>query len=262
MRIQLVSDLHLEFPDADMTLKNVNGATDLLILSGDICIAKHAGEFRPFFERCAKAFPQVVYVLGNHEHYRSDIIEAPLALKEMLGNLENIHLLNNAFVSIGGYVVFGATLWTDCNKADPNTFRALASGMNDFRLISWKAREHWKLRPSDTVDLHNATLMALEKTITATKQPIIVVGHHAPSKKSCHPRYFYDVELNGGYSSDLEPFISAHTNRISLWTHGHTHDSFDYTVAQTRIVANPRGYWLRSVNENARFDPNLVLELP
>jgi hypothetical protein len=30
--------------------------------------------------------------------------------------------------------------------------------------------------------------------------------------------------------------------QIKLWTHGHTHDPFDYMVGKTRVVCNPRGY--------------------
>ena len=47
--------------------------------------------------------------------------------------------------------------------------------------------------------------------------------------------------MNGGYSSDLESFIIDRP-QIKLWTHGHTHDDFDYTIGSTRVVCNPRGY--------------------
>ena len=29
---------------------------------------------------------------------------------------------------------------------------------------------------------------------------------------------------------------------IALWTHGHTHEDFDYHIGSTRILCNPRGY--------------------
>jgi len=29
---------------------------------------------------------------------------------------------------------------------------------------------------------------------------------------------------------------------IKLWTHGHTHEDFDYMLGSTRVVCNPRGY--------------------
>ncbi len=48
---------------------------------------------------------------------------------------------------------------------------------------------------------------------------------------------------------------------MQLWIHGHTHDSFDYLVNGTRIVCNPRGYARDGVNENPRFDPNLLIDV-
>jgi hypothetical protein len=30
--------------------------------------------------------------------------------------------------------------------------------------------------------------------------------------------------------------------QIKLWTHGHTHELFDYMIGDTRVVCNPRGY--------------------
>jgi hypothetical protein len=39
----------------------------------------------------------------------------------------------------------------------------------------------------------------------------------------------------------LSEFIMDHP-QIKLWTHGHTHEEFDYMVGSTRIICNPRGY--------------------
>ena len=51
----------------------------------------------------------------------------------------------------------------------------------------------------------------------------------------------FEEIMNGGYSSDLSEFILDHP-QIKLWTHGHTHEDFDYLIGSTRIVCNPRGY--------------------
>jgi len=50
-------------------------------------------------------------------------------------------------------------------------------------------------------------------------------------------------------------------NRVALWIHGHTHDSFDYLVRDTRVVCNPRGYVKHDIQENASFDPALVVQI-
>ena len=55
--------------------------------------------------------------------------------------------------------------------------------------------------------------------------------------------------MNGGYSSELDDFILDHP-QIKLWTHGHTHEDFDYQIGSCRILCNPRGY----VNYEERAD--------
>jgi hypothetical protein len=56
-----------------------------------------------------------------------------------------------------------------------------------------------------------------------------------------HPKYAHDKIMNGAFASDLDDFI-AYRPQIKLWTHGHTHEPFDYEIGTTRIVCNPRGY--------------------
>jgi hypothetical protein len=82
----------------------------------------------------------------------------------------------------------------------------------------------------------------------ATKR-YVVVGHHSPSRLSTHPRYQHQHIMNGGYSSELDDFILDHP-QIKLWTHGHTHEDFDYMIGGCRILCNPRGY----INYEERAD--------
>ena len=50
------------------------------------------------------------------------------------------------------------------------------------------------------------------------------------------------------YESDMDRLDSLKDEfildypQIKLWTHGHTHEDFDYMIGSTRIVCNPRGY--------------------
>lgn len=236
-----------------------------MILGGDICTAKNGMQFRPFFERCAAAFPTVVWIAGNHEFYRSDI-EDHDDLRAIVDGIANVHYLNNECIDHCGYRIFGATLWTDCNRGDMATRQTLANAMNDYRVISYKAKAHWRLRPTDTEALFYETLRTALPVWCNSPLPMIFVGHHSPSKLSTHPRYASDTLINGGYSSDLDEWIAdvPHGARpIALWTHGHTHHSFDYRINKTRIVCNPRGYYRHGFgNENAEFNPLKVIELP
>jgi hypothetical protein len=65
--------------------------------------------------------------------------------------------------------------------------------------------------------------------------------------------------MNGGYSSDLEQFILDYP-QIKVWTHGHTHDTFDYMIGQCRVICNPRGYV--GYEERAQeFDPTIGFDI-
>lgn len=101
------------------------------------------------------------------------------------------------------------------------------------------------LDPLDTVEYHRKMLDYI-KIVThmlgENTQKFVVVGHHAPSKASTHPRYKEDTLMNGAYSTDLSEFILDRP-QIKLWVHGHTHDPFDYMIGSTRVVCNPRGYF-------------------
>jgi Icc-related predicted phosphoesterase len=288
MKIALASDLHLEF--GTISLQNTENA-DVLILSGDICLAKELNDqdvhnllgeanksnrYHTFFQECSERFPTVLYVAGNHEHYHGDYALSLPRLKEKLGYLKNLHILDREYVTLNGVTFIGGTLWTDMNNGDALTLYHVRGMMNDFRIVQNSKRkinrkvpvykrddagqflldekgmaisDGFKFKeeiatfsPDDAYADHIAMKEYIRHVIEGMfDEKFVVVGHHAPCKLSTKPQYQNDVLMNGAYSSDLSEFILDHP-QIKLWTHGHTHDRFDYMIGSTRIVCNPRGY--------------------
>jgi len=268
MKIALVSDVHLEFGDLDFD--NTDGA-DVLILGGDICvaadIAQHdphnimgeeyrSNRFHNFFQRCCDRFPHVIFIVGNHEHYNGDFAKTIPHFRYVLGYLPNLHILEKETFVLDDITFIGGTLWTDMNKRDTRTLHAISGMMNDFRCVSNSAKlvdqRGWNshFTTTDAADDHDAMLEYIRLMIEGKwDQKFVVVGHHAPSRLSTHPRYSSELIMNGGYSSELDDFILDHP-QIKLWTHGHTHEDFDYCIGSTRILCNPRGY----INYEERAD--------
>lgn len=301
MKIAICSDIHLEF--GPIVLKNTEGA-DVLILSGDICVAAdvqehddtphqygHAGnaymksmKVHEFFFNCCKEFPHVIYIVGNHEHYHYDFKYTISDLKKRLGYLPNLHLLDKETFVLNDVTFIGGTLWTDMNKEDPLTLMHIKGCMNDFRCVNNSNRmvvrkvpiyeknllwtedgknggkyikdekgnmlpthyedreEPSRFSPEDAVEDHKKMLDFIRiVTEGHYDKKFVVVGHHTPSTFSCHPKWAGDKLMNGGYHSDLVEFIMDRP-QIKLWTHGHTHEFFDYMLGTTRVVCNPRGY--------------------
>ena len=261
MKLAVCSDLHLEFGDLD--LQN-DEAADVLILSGDIFIAsellycddktaklvpviEHVAErgkrYYNFIKQCCDRFPEVVMVSGNHEHYHGDFGTTHDTICNTFAHLENFNYLDKDFLIIKGVVFYGGTLWTDMNKEDPDTLYTIRGVMNDYRQIkNTSPTAGGKFLPEDSVEDHFAFRRGLDSVLEKYNDfPVVVVGHHAPTKFSTHPRYKDEFHMNGAYSSDLTNFI-LDRRQIKVWTHGHTHEPFDYMIGTTRVVCNPRGY--------------------
>jgi Icc-related predicted phosphoesterase len=281
MKIAVCSDLHLEFGDLDLT--NDENA-DVLVLSGDIFVAEDVKNFSyvdeqimaatpsmlargeryyNFIKRCSERFPQVILVMGNHEHYHGDFAESASVIRTVVGEFSNVHFLDKEWRIINGVLFFGGTLWTDMNNEDPKTLRQMSYTMNDYRGVKNSNRTvqyrvpsldednpdgfNFKERPAsfvpeDSVEDHKAFLKELDAVLALhPDMPTVVCGHHAPSKASTHPRYATEFIMNGAYSTNLDDFI-LDRRQIRLWTHGHTHEDFDYMIGSCRIVCNPRGY--------------------
>jgi predicted phosphodiesterase len=269
MKIAVASDLHLEFGDLDIAN---NDNAEVLILSGDICVAAdldmrdsrqtemgfaraRSERFHEFFERCAARFPHVIYVMGNHEYYHSDLATELNEVRRKLAHLTNLYVLEREIKVINDVTFIGGTLWTDMNNLDALTLYHMRTMMNDFRVISnssvpvhfrtqegeFKTRVG-KFSPEDAVQEHVKMKEYIQSVVQGNHDTkYVVVGHHAPSRRSTHEMYAHDTIMNGGYSSNLDEFIEERP-QIRLWTHGHTHHPFDYMIGETRVVCNPRGY--------------------
>jgi len=274
MKFALASDVHLEF--GDITLHNDQQA-DVLILSGDICTAKvfkkkpkERALVHQFFSHCSYMFPQVVYVMGNHEHYDFDFRDTYDKLKSELAPLVNVHLLEKECFEYKDITFVGGTLWTDMNKDDALTKWHCGQKMNDFKLVKnsnrmvhrkrnvydennrdefgnmiVKSVDHYQTPSSfsveDSIEEHKKMVDYIKIATEDKSKKYVVVGHHAPTHQSIAEWYKHDTLLNGAFASDLSEFIMDRP-QIKMWTHGHMHDPFDYMVGETRVVCNPRGY--------------------
>lgn len=281
MKLQIVSDLHLEFSDVTIP----NAGADVLVLSGDIMLAESlyknvAEDFDPykpgamatisrrvsmsarfldFLRRVSEAFPHVIYVAGNHEFYHFRWFQTLEVLKEVCDRFSNVYFLERDCKKIDDVTFVGGTLWTDMNRNDPLTLHAVRDMMNDYSVIRNDKAGFTSLKPIDTAIRHSQTVGYI-KTVVEGKadEKFVVVGHHAPSKVSTHEKYKNDQLMNGAYSSDLSEFILDHP-QIKLWTCGHTHHAHWYYIGETLITCNPRGY--EGYEGNTGWNKNFLVDL-
>jgi predicted phosphodiesterase len=253
MKLNILSDLHLGFG----AMERPQIDADVIVLAGDVARPLEAAVWALRFEK------PVIFVLGNHEFYGSSIDAAADRMKRLCEGTQ-VHVLDDDEIVIGSVRFLGSTLWTDFELFGNAELKAAAMAqarllIRDFSRIRARETADTVFAPEDCAALFQRHSHWLDsKLATAHAGPTVVVTHHAPSRRSIHPR-FADSLLNACFVSDAERLLGA--ERAQLWIHGHTHDSFDYVARGTRVVCNPRGYAKGGVVENPRFDPGFIVEV-
>ena len=172
--------------------------------------------------RWARELPiPIIYVPGNHEYYGSSLPATDRLLRELVQD-SNVTLLDCAEKRIGDLRVLGATLWTDFLLYGDGPEREKA--MDEAKRFS---RDFSRI----TVDEEGLETLSPEHCATLFMQ----------------------------HANWLDALIES--SGAALWVHGHTHNSCDYHIKRTRVLANPRGYVKDGKAENSEFDPGLTVEV-
>lgn len=254
MRISLLSDLHFSV----QPMERPRVEADVVVLAGDLSRPAGAIEWARPFEQ------PTIFVAGNHEHYGSDLATTTRQLRE-LAQGGSVHVLERDEWHFNGVRFLGCTLWSDHRLNPPGATRdaglkQATTMVRDYSRIRLAPDFDDRFTPAASQLLFDQSVAWLDARFGEPHPgPTVVVTHFAPSRGSIHPR-FADSPLNACFISDLEAQILRW--QPALWLHGHVHDSFDYRVGNTRVVANPRGYAPGGVIENKFFNPELVIELP
>jgi predicted phosphodiesterase len=236
MKAYVCADLHCEFhPDGGRTLiAGVLPDADLIVVAGDLTVA---GKLQPALGLLAERYPHVVYVAGNHDYYHSSLEEVERLRRAL--PLGNVHWLEDEVAEVAGARFVGCTLWFGHHRPE------LEAEISDFHVIAdFRQWVHQKNAQS---------LEFLRKNVTPGS---VVVTHHLPSLRSITPRY-RDSALNCFFACpEAEEILLKQAPR--LWIHGHTHDSLDYRLGQTRVFCNPLGYVGVEVNPLFKTDEAML----
>jgi Icc-related predicted phosphoesterase len=247
MKIQILSDLHIEFQPFDIPQTDA----DVVVLAGDI----HLREKGIIWAIENISSKPVIYVLGNHEYYGSAYPKLIQKLKDYSQG-SNVHVLENDLLKIEDVTFLGCTLWTDFELfGSPRIAGYEASQiMNDFRKIRINPK-YSKLRSIDAATICKKSINWLKTNLHSDIGKIVIITHHAPSRKSVPAQFKEDI-LSAAYASNFDDFVSE--SGALIWIHGHIHSQLDYKIGSTRIICNPRGY---PDEPNKFFNPQLVLEI-
>lgn len=240
MRIQLLSDLHLETEPFEP--EPAPGA-EMLLLAGDIDstwegLAKFRGWPVP-----------VLFIAGNHEFDGRELKIAWPALKDRCDTL-GLQLLERGSVvrrdSCGRHIRFVATVrWSDFNAfGEARRDKAMRAAGYFMRLMNATHDGHrFDAQAVRAEALSCRAWLAGALALQAPEQcdATVAITHFAPSLRSADPRYGQQAGT-ASFCNDDEDLLPM----AQVWIHGHLHCRHDYRVAhargETRVVCNARGH--------------------
>ena len=240
------SDLHIEWDD----LYNLPGG-DILLVAGDLLIGgelnpeRTDGEARRNRERYTRfvaeefrKYWRVLVVLGNHDYWGCYLGEAPVIIRAFLAKYApNAVLLDDEFTEIDGVRFIGSTLWATYGCGTANHY-LLQKGMKDFARIK---KHGARFLVGDLNAAHQRSVAFLQQALL-TDKPCVVITHHAPTYLAINRKRFPDGNWDDAYASNQHELI-LNSPQVKVWLHGHVHYRYRKQIGETRIVANPRGYY-------------------
>ncbi|KAF5381580.1 hypothetical protein D9615_005590 [Tricholomella constricta] len=259
MRIQVLSDLHLEFErlsnledsgyDGDFYKFDFPARADTIALLGDIGMTRDERLF-DWLRVQLKRFKTVLFLSGNHEAYGSSLEESHGRLVQFCVECDALAdnspserppgrfiLLDRMRHNLSATVtVLGCTLWS---RLDPDKLDILRQSLNDFRHI-----ENFNLAVYQS--MHERDVAWLEHAIEEISRDeptrkIVVMTHHAPTVRGTSDPRFLDGPMNSAFATELVG-SGCWREQVKVWMFGHTHWSCDFEQAGVRVVSNQRGY--------------------
>jgi len=174
MQIKLISDLHTEFSHKDQRDETFewlpNEGIDTLIVAGDLSTG-FKKRIKPNLKAMCDRFPNVIYVLGNHDCWYSSLEKRYEQLSTLDAKISNLHWLENRAVTIDNERFIGGTLWFPRQVNSKNSWV-------DYRLVE---------DGYETISAaHEKTKKYLEDNV---REGDIMVTHHLPSYQCVAPRW-------------------------------------------------------------------------
>jgi predicted phosphohydrolase len=235
VKIQYCSDLHLEFPENELLLKQapLEIAGDVLILSGDIVPFRDLEKYSYFFDFLSDNYKSIYWVPGNHEYYGSDASERKGAFNEQIRS--NVFLVNNTVVKEGNVRLIFSTLWSHIHPENEYT---VSMNLNDFKVIKFRNR---RFTSSHFNFLHHISKTFLREALSKTHNgPTIVATHYVPTKLN-YPSQYKNSPYNDAFVVELFDMITD--LQPDYWIYGHHHSNIpEFKIGRTSLICNQLGY--------------------
>ena len=151
MKLQIMSDLHFEMHadgGAELIRELDPTGVDVLVLAGDITMARHYEDLASVFKPLARKYRHILYVPGNHEYYKSSPSEVARNLAKLTKELPGVVVPENDTVVIAGQRFIAGTMWFRPDPtAEPNALHARLLAHPGLRAVGVRAERRLREGP-------------------------------------------------------------------------------------------------------------------
>lgn len=268
MRIQVLSDLHLEFRDPrsddeffDSLVPPEERRPDILLLAGDAANWADSARTAEVLAQLSKRWKDVIWVAGNHEYYGLDnprhaLGGNPASWCKVPSNVEMVDWPRA--ITVGNQRFLCGTMWYSYEGVEATGYVDPLNGcfLKNGRMVQFSDFHQIGRFAGWVYDMNRV----FQDLLRDLKKGDVVVSHHLPLDECVVPMYRSELD-NCFYVCDQSAVIEK--GLAPLWVHGHTHSDVDLTVNGCRILANPCGYPREREKRGSHWDPfRGIVELP
>ena len=260
LRIQYVSDLHLEFPQNRNWLEEhpLEVTGNVLLIAGDTAYLDLPDSRQDtyskysFWNWAAKHYKQVIVCFGNHDFYGFyDLATMPDGYCKQIR--PNVHAYYNSVVHLDDIDIIVSTLWS---YIEPYNAYLTERGVSDFYRIKYEGH---RLNSDNFNKEHERCLQFVKQAVAESKAKTkIVLTHHVPTQL-CTAEEFRGSNINGAFTVELGDYIAV--SGVDYWIYGHSHRNIDTQIGKTKITSNQLGYISYGEQQTNGFDSGKMIEI-
>lgn len=244
MQFDLLSDLHLDLWQDNIKDWKGIGTSLTCVVAGDV--SKDIRLTISFLKHLSQCYQHVMFVDGNHEHYRSygDIQQRTIELEECLTGIKNLTFLADSAFVIDETAFIGANGWWSFDFPETNGVAGRMECMEAFC-----AKENYPMR--DAINIWTTAQEQADFLCDVVGsmqeedhvQEIIVITHTLPRHDLIVPARDDLVDWSKSGNSAMRQVLDHDPNgKISTWCFGHLHNNhIDMRRDGIRYISHPRG---------------------